>query len=109
MNTERIEALLEQLIEKQDQLILRIESLEGTIEAKLDEVNSGISDLEHASLQIGNELNWYGENHSFAKQLLESVDRISGPAGYSLTDIHSELTNITSELSSIDTNLMMKD
>ena len=91
MDTSRIEALLEQLIDKQDQLILRIENLETTIENKLDEVNSSVSDLENAALLIHNELNWWGEDHSLAKQLVKS------------------LNDIESNLMSIDLSISMKD
>ncbi len=39
MDTSRIEELLEQLLEKQDELISRIESLETTVEQQLSEAN----------------------------------------------------------------------
>ena len=102
MNTTRIEELLEQLIDKQDELISRIEAMEATIEQNLSEINSGISEINRNTSSINDELNWYGDGHSFAKQLLESIAGITGPSGYNLSDIHSEL-------SSINTTIMLKD
>lgn len=75
MDTEKIEDLLTQLVDKQDELISRIESLESTVQEQLFEVNSGISNLVHSSSQIEAELNWWGENPSLAKQIL---DRLTG-------------------------------
>ncbi len=80
MDTSRIEELLEQLLEKQDELISRIESLETTVEQQLSEANSSISDLKDASTSINDELNWWGENHSFAKQLFSRLDAIETAA-----------------------------
>ena len=76
MDTSRLEALLEQLIDKQDELIARIESLEFTVEQQLTEANSGISELQISSSQIQEELNWYGEGPSLAKQVLKTLGEI---------------------------------
>ena len=81
MDTSRLEELLEQLLEKQDELIQRIESLEATVERQLTEVNSGISDLKYSSSLIHDELNWWGKEHSLAKQVLEALDRIYTAVG----------------------------
>ena len=69
MDTSRLEELLEQLIEKQDDLISRIENLESTIEQHLVQANHGISLLY-------DELNWWGKEHSFAKQILSGLSGI---------------------------------
>ena len=76
MDTSRLEELLEQLLDKQDQLIARIESLEATVQQELAEANSGISDLKEASSIIHEELKWWGEGESLAKQLLKTLDSI---------------------------------
>ena len=76
MDTSRLEELLEQLIGKQDELISRIESLEARIDSQLTEVNSNISDLNFSSSQIYEELNWWGEKHSLAKQVLGAMKDI---------------------------------
>lgn len=76
MDTSKLEALLEQLIDKQDELILRIESLETTMEQQLTEANINIDKLQFSSSQIHDELNWWGEGHSLAKQLLLSLSDI---------------------------------
>ena len=68
-------------MDKQDELIQRIESLEATVEQQLTEVNSGISDLKYSSSLIYDELNWWGKEHSLAKQVLEALDRIYGAVG----------------------------
>jgi uncharacterized phage infection (PIP) family protein YhgE len=73
LDTEKIEDLLAQLIEKQDELISRIASLESTVEQQLSEVNSGISDLAHSSSQINDELNWWGEGSSLAKHIVSGI------------------------------------
>ena len=80
MDTLRLEALLEQLLDKQDNLIARIESLEATVQQQLTEANSGISDLTHAASTIHEELNWWGEGHSLAKQLLKALAAIESAA-----------------------------
>jgi predicted nuclease with TOPRIM domain len=76
MDTSRLEELLEQLIDKQDELISRIESLEATVEQQLTEANASISELQSSSSQIYDELNWWGEGHSLAKQVLAALDGI---------------------------------
>lgn len=81
MDTSRIEELLEQLLDKQDELISRIESLEATIEQQLSEANSSISDLKDSSSRVNDELNWWGEEHSFAKQLFSRLDAIETATG----------------------------
>ena len=83
MDTSRLEALLEQLIDKQDELISRIESLEATVEQQLTEANVGISEVQSSSSQIYDELNWWGEGHSFAKQLLAALDGIESAVSQS--------------------------
>jgi hypothetical protein len=52
MDTSRLEYLLEQLIQKQDEVIERIGSLESTIAQQLIEVNGGVSELAQSSLLI---------------------------------------------------------
>lgn len=69
MNTSRLEELLEQLIEKQDELINRIENLENTIGQQLERANNGIS-------QLHEELNWWDGGPSFAKQILSGLSAI---------------------------------
>ena len=76
VDTSRIEALLEQLLNKQDELISRIESLETTIEQQLSEANSSISYLKDSTSSINDELNWWGGEHSLAKQLFSRLDAI---------------------------------
>lgn len=69
MNTSAIEALLEKMIDLQEELINRIERLEGVIEDKLDDIEGSIK-------EVSGELNWWGESASFAKQLLDGVEAI---------------------------------
>jgi hypothetical protein len=83
MDTSRIEELLEQLIEIQIQLISRIDSLEIVIEQGLAEANSSISELQSSSSQIFEELNWWGESPSLAKQVLAALDGIETAASQS--------------------------
>lgn len=120
MDTSRIEFLLEQLVEKQIRLISRVDNLGAIVERGLGEISSGVEMLGRTSSEIYGKLNWWGQDPSFAKQLLGSLEYVAsniddarrdtiGPAGYNLTDIHAELANVTSELSSIDMNIMMKD
>lgn len=82
MDTSRIEALLEALIDKQDEIITRIEFLEQSVSYGLGVVRDELStlniNLSTGISQIHDELNWWGEGHSFAKQVLgtlESIDR----------------------------------
>ncbi len=89
MDTSRIEELLEALIDKQIELISRIDALEfsistdisnvtGELESlniSLSEANSDISDLKTAAAGIYNELNWWGVDPSFAKQLLLALEK----------------------------------
>ena len=77
MDTSKIESLLEQLLNKQDELISRIESLETTIEGQLTEANVGISSLENWSSQIHAELDWWGDDPSLAKRILSELGNIS--------------------------------
>jgi hypothetical protein len=82
MDTSRLEELLEQLLDKQDELLTRLESLESTVEQQLTEANAGISSLTNASSLIHDELNWWGEgHHSFAKQVLGALAGIESAAG----------------------------
>lgn len=80
MDTSRLEELLQQLLDKQDDLISRIESLEDTVERQLTEANSGLSELKDSSSDIHHELNWWGEGHSLAKQLLSALGAIETAA-----------------------------
>ncbi len=81
MDTSRLEELLEQLVDKQDELISRIESLETSLVDKQDELISQIESLEttvkDSLSSIHDELNWWGEGHSFAKQLLSELGDLS--------------------------------
>jgi len=83
MDTSRLEELLEKLINKQDELISRIESLEATVEQQLSDANTSISELQSSSSQICDELNWWGEAPSFAKQVLAALDGIESAASQS--------------------------
>lgn len=94
MNTSRIESLLEQLLDKQDELILRIESLETTVEQQLTSVNNELNWLEPYSFakrmldkqdellsSVNNELNW-AEPLSFAKQTIDALEAIHTSLNY---------------------------
>lgn len=83
MDTSRLEALLEQLIDKQDELIGRIEPLESTLEFQILNTNSNLDELTSVSRNIYEELNWWGEGHSLAKQLLIRLDTIELAVGSS--------------------------
>jgi predicted nuclease with TOPRIM domain len=83
MDTSRLEELLKQLIDKQDELISRIERLEATVEQQLSEANASISELQSSSSQICDELNWWGEAPSLAKQVLAALDGIESAASQS--------------------------
>ncbi|GFO57560.1 hypothetical protein GMSM_45670 [Geomonas sp. Red276] len=80
MDTTRIEELLECLIGKQDEIISRIESLESTVYQQLADSNQGISDLKYNMSQIYDELVWWGDGHSLAKQVLSALDNIESAA-----------------------------
>jgi len=73
MNTSKLEALLEQLIDKQDELIQRIESLEETLKEQLIEANENLFEVQCYSSQICDELNWWSDAPSFAKELLSAM------------------------------------
>jgi hypothetical protein len=77
MDTSKIEALLEQLIDKQDDLISRIEILESTLEGQLVETNSALDEVKYSLSKIYDEINWWGEEESLAKQILNILNRIS--------------------------------
>ena len=88
MDTSRIEALLETLIDKQDEIIARIEALEQSVSYDLGAATRELStlntNLSSGISQIHDELNWWGEGHSFAKQVLgtlESIDTNTGSQG----------------------------
>lgn len=83
MNTEKMEYLLEQLLIKQDELISRIEKLESTIEVGLGNVNSEVSDIASSSQRIFDELVWWGEGHTLAKQVLQGLTSIEHAVGMS--------------------------
>lgn len=81
MDTSRIEALLEALIDKQDEIITRIEALEQSVSYDLGAVTNELStlntNLSSGISRIHDELNWWGDGPSFAKQVigtLESID-----------------------------------
>lgn len=76
MDTSRLEELLVQLIDKQDKLISRVESLETMLEKKLTETNDGLTDLRSISSEFYEEFNWWSDGHSFAKQVLSSLEGI---------------------------------
>lgn len=75
MDTTRLEELLEQLIDKQDELISRIESLEATVEGQLTEANINISSLQIDLSVIRDELSGLGEG-SLASRLLTALSDI---------------------------------
>lgn len=69
MDTDRIEELLERLIDKQDEIIRRLESMEAVLEDQLGEVNGHLSAVEE-------ELNWWEDKPTMAKQLLSALEEI---------------------------------
>lgn len=76
MDTSRIEELLERLIDKQDDLISRIESLETRISESAYDVGMHLHDINDKAGLVYDELNWWGEGQSFAKQLLGALQGI---------------------------------
>lgn len=84
MNTERIEELLQELIYKQDDIINRLEMMESTIEEKLSDSNFKLT-------QIQEELNWWEDKPSLAKQLLSALEHID-----------TSLQNIDISISTLD-------
>jgi|GEM_PF-5820695 len=101
MDTSALEMLLERLIDKQDELIARLESLEYTLGDKLDEVNKNICELQSdvsmmqaSASRINDELNWWSSNNSFAKQLLSALSDASSEISdlkFNASQIHDEL------------------
>lgn len=87
MDTEKIEYLLEQLIDKQDELIHRLENLESTIEIGLSNINNEVSEVASSSKSICEELNWWGDGHSLAKQVLQGLTSIEDAIGSVETQI----------------------
>ncbi|TDP80863.1 hypothetical protein EV672_11078 [Aquabacterium commune] len=69
MDTDRIEDLLERLIDKQDDIIRRLESIETVLDAQLGEANVRLSRVEE-------ELNWWEDKPTLAKQLLSALEHI---------------------------------
>lgn len=69
MDTDRIEELLERLIDKQDDNIRRLESVEAVLEDQLGEANGHLSAIEE-------ELNWWQDKPTMAKQLLSALEDI---------------------------------
>ena len=69
MNTERIEELLERLIDKQDEIISRLDAVESVLEEKLNESNYKLSNIE-------GELNWWENKPTLAKQLLAALGMV---------------------------------
>ncbi len=77
MDTSKIESLLQQLLDKHDELIARIECLEATVDQLMSEANRGVSEVVTTVSAINDELNWWGEGHSLAKQVLSALDAIN--------------------------------
>jgi hypothetical protein len=75
MDTTRIEILLEQLIDKQDDLIRRIESLETEVVSELSSINSEITEVKYAAQTTATELEWWKDT-SFAAMALKSLNAI---------------------------------
>ena len=82
--------------------------LENLLHQLLDKMSDIGSTLEEISGKLDNVDGIYGLDDIVSK-LDEVTDRIVGPTGYDLTDLHGELVNITSEISSVNTTLMLKD
>lgn len=80
MDTPRLESLLEQLLDKQDE-VSRIESLEATLERNVSDVSIGIFDPRFSVSSIEDELNWWGEKPTLAKQLLGALNGIESSVG----------------------------
>lgn len=77
MNTERIEELLEKLIAKQDDIIYRLEMLESVVDEKLSEANARLEASSLTQESIHEELNWWENKPSLAKQLLSALEHIN--------------------------------
>lgn len=82
--------------------------VENLLRELLDKMSDIGSTLEEISGKLDNVDGIYGLDDVVSK-LDEVTDRIVGPTGYDLTDLHGELVNITSEISSVNTTLMLKD
>lgn len=82
-----VENLLQQLLDKMDEMNSTLHEISG----KLDNVD-GVYGLDDIHSKLG-----------------DSVDEIIGQRRYNLTDVHSELTNISSEISNVNTTLLVKD
>ena len=82
--------------------------VENLLHQLLDKISDIGSTLEEISGKLDNVDGIYGLDDIVSK-LDEVTDRIVGPTGYDLTDLHGELVNITSEISSVNTTLMLKD
>jgi hypothetical protein len=82
--------------------------VENLLHQLLDKMSDIGSTLEEISGKLDNVDGIYGLDDIVSK-LDEVTDRIVGPTGYDLTDLHGELVNITSEISSVNTTLMLKD
>ena len=74
MNTERIEELLQELIFKQDEIVYRLENMELTIKEKLSDSNYKLDGIQE-------ELNWWEDKPTLAKQLLSALQDIDGSLG----------------------------
>ena len=92
-----LENLLHQLLDKMSDIGSTLEEISG----KLDNIDGIYGKLDNID-------GIYGLDDIVSK-LDEVTDRIVGPTGYDLTDLHGELVNITSEISSVNTTLMLKD
>jgi hypothetical protein len=71
---------LERMIDLQEELIRRIESLEGVLENKVDFAIDHLNGVDYSIKEISTELNWWGESPTFAKQLLGRLDEIESTA-----------------------------
>jgi uncharacterized protein (UPF0335 family) len=79
VDTSRIESLLEQLLDKQDELISRVESLEKTV--------------EQSSSDVSDELKWWGDDPSFAKYVLKAFESLEAVIEEQIGDLNSEISD----------------
>ena len=112
MNTENLEFLLGQLIERQDKIIERLEAIEAVVESSLNNSEEKLSSIEVALGDVNNvlsqiedsfncwadrptfaktlmdELNCWSESPTFAKTILDSIDRVNE----SVNDLESTIS-----------------
>lgn len=72
---------------------------------KLSEITLSLSEI---SGKLDNLNGVYGLD-DVIERLDEGVDKLVGPSGYNLTDLHQELSNISSGLADINITLITKD